>query len=91
MRLGEVTGRVWNDRQIAGLDGRRFVLVRELEGRGLHVAVDLIEVAAGDVVLVATDEAARSAAGAEIDAAVVALVAGADGLGELRAGEEVAA
>jgi ethanolamine utilization protein EutN len=93
MLLAEVTGRLWNDRQVPALDGRRFVMVRELSGRDLHVAVDLIDVAAGDTVLVATDEAAQAAAGSEaaIDAAVVALVAGADGLDRLRAGEAFAA
>jgi ethanolamine utilization protein EutN len=86
MLLGEVTGRLWNDRQLAPLDGQRFVVVREIGAGAMHVAVDLVEVAAGDVVLVATDEAAQAAAGtrAGIDAAVVALVAGADGLDELR-------
>jgi ethanolamine utilization protein EutN len=87
MLLGEVSGRLWNDRQLGALDGRRFVVVRELAGGALHVAVDLIEVAAGDTVLLATDEAAQAAVGtsAGIDAAVVALVAGADGLEALRA------
>jgi microcompartment protein CcmK/EutM len=80
MLLGEVAGRVWNERQTGGLEGRRFVAVRTVGGE-LLVAVDLIDVAAGDRVLVATDEAAQEAVEGDhagIDAAVVALVAGAD-------------
>ncbi len=93
MLLGEVAGRLWNDRQLQSLDGRRFVVVRELPDGAVHVAVDLVDVAAGDVVLLATDEAAQAAVGevAGIDAAVVSLVAGADGLDGLRAGREAAA
>jgi ethanolamine utilization protein EutN len=84
--LGEVVGRLWNDRQVAGLEGHRFVVVRAVDGGGTLVAADLVEVAAGNVVLVATDEAAQAAVGqaAGIDAAVVSLVGGADALGELR-------
>jgi microcompartment protein CcmK/EutM len=79
MLVAEVLGRVWNDRQIGALEGRRLVVTRELGGEGALVAVDLVDVAAGDTVLVATDEAAASAAGAAgIDAAVVARVRGAD-------------
>ena len=93
MLLGEVAGRLWNDRQLASLEGRRYVVVRELGSGAVHVAVDLIEVAAGDTVLLATDEAAQAAVGAAagIDAAVVSLVAGADGLDQLRARQESAA
>ena len=79
MVLGEVVGRVWADRQIPALSGRRMVLVRDTAGGALHVAVDLIGVAAGNCVLVTTDDAARAALdGAPVDAAVVALVAGHD-------------
>jgi microcompartment protein CcmK/EutM len=80
MVLGEVVGRVWNDREIPGLHGRRLVLVRGLAGDDQLVAVDLVEVAAGDVVLVVQDDAAQAATAAPADAAVVALVAGADEL-----------
>ncbi len=86
MILGVVVGRVWNERQVSGLDGRRLVTVRVPGGAAL-VAVDLVEVAAGNTVLVATDEAAQLAAGGSgggIDAAVVSLVAGADELEALR-------
>lgn len=86
MVLGKVVGRVWNERQVSGLDGRRLVAVR-VPGAAPVVAVDLIEVAAGNVVLLATDEAAQAAAGgaaAGIDAAVVSLVAGADDLDALQ-------
>ena len=80
MILGEVLGRVWSERQVAGLDGRRLVLVRETASGGQRVAVDLLDAAAGMTVLVATDEAAAAVAGAPwIDAAVVALVSGYDG------------
>jgi len=84
--LGQVVGRVWNERQVPGLDGRRLVAVR-VPGAAPVVAVDLIEVAEGNVVLLATDEAAQAAAGgnaAGIDAAVVSLVAGADELADLQ-------
>jgi len=93
MLLGEVAGRLWNERQLASLEGRRFVVVRELPAGPVHVAVDLVEVAAGDVVLVATDDAARACVGDApgIDAAVVSLVAGADGLEGLRGAREAAA
>jgi microcompartment protein CcmK/EutM len=88
MILGEVVGRVWNDREVPGLRGRRLLLVRDLAGEAQLVAVDLVEVGAGDLVLVAQEEAAQAAAGAPVDAAVVALVAGAD---ELPGREEGAA
>jgi ethanolamine utilization protein EutN len=81
MLLAEVLGRVWAERQVTDLDGRRMVLVRELSTSATHVAVDLVDVAAGNTVLVVTDDAAQTAVGgAAIDAAVVALVAGADQL-----------
>jgi microcompartment protein CcmK/EutM len=81
MLLAEVLGRVWSERQVADLDGRRMVLVRELSTSATHVAVDLVDVAAGNTVLVVTDDAAQTAVGgAAVDAAVVALVAGADRL-----------
>jgi ethanolamine utilization protein EutN len=81
MLLAEVLGRVWAERQVADLDGRRMVLVRDLSTSATHVAVDLVEVAAGNTVLVVTDDAAQTAVGgAAVDAAVVALVAGADRL-----------
>lgn len=90
MRVGEVTGRIWNDRQIADLDRRRLVVVRELGSGASLVAVDLIDVVAGDTVLVATDEAARAATeAAAIDAAVVARVRGADALPAPTGGREV--
>lgn len=80
MLLAEVTGRLWSERQVAALETRRLVTTRPLDGEETLVAVDLVDVAAGNVVLVATDEAAQAAAGGEggVDAAVVALVAGAD-------------
>lgn len=81
MLLAEVLGRVWAERQVPDLDGRRMVLVRELSTSATHVAVDLVDVAAGNTVLVVTDDAAQTATGgAAVDAAVVALVAGTDRL-----------
>jgi ethanolamine utilization protein EutN len=80
MIIGEVVGRVWNDREVPELRGRRLLLVRDLASPAQLVAVDLMEVAAGDLVLVVEEEAAQAAAGAPVDAAVVALVAGADEL-----------
>jgi microcompartment protein CcmK/EutM len=91
MILGEVVGRVWNDRQVPGLQGHRLLLVRDLAGGGRLVAIDLVEVAAGDVVLVAQEEAAQAAAGAPVDAAVVALVGGADALPGREQGRTAAA
>ncbi len=80
MILGEVVGRVWSERQHAGLDGRRLVLVRDPDSGARHVAVDLLDAAAGMTVLLATDEAAAMACGIpSVDAAVVALVSGYDG------------
>ena len=88
MILGEVRGRIWSERQTGGLEGRRLVAVRAAGSGDLVVAVDLIDVAAGNVVLLATDEAAQAAAGGDaagIDAVVIALVAGADDLPALLA------
>lgn len=88
MILGIVVGRVWNERQVPGLEGRRLVAVRVAGGVPI-VAVDLVEAAAGNTVLIATDEAAAAAAGgnaAAVDAAVVSLVSGADDLAALQAG-----
>jgi ethanolamine utilization protein EutN len=79
MLIGEVLGRVFSDRQIADLERRRLVLVRELGDGASVVAVDLIDVGVGNHVLVATDQAAREASGAgAVDAAIVARVSGAD-------------
>jgi microcompartment protein CcmK/EutM len=80
MILGEVVGRVWNDREVPELRGRRLLLVRALADDAQLVAVDLVEVGAGALVLVTQEEAAQAVAGAPVDAAVVALVAGADEL-----------
>jgi ethanolamine utilization protein EutN len=86
--LGQVTGRIWSERELPALAAHRLVTVRPA-GRGEPiVAVDLIDVSDGNIVLLATDEAAQAAVdgdGAGIDAAVVALVAGADRLAELLA------
>ncbi|CAN5805854.1 hypothetical protein BH23ACT10_BH23ACT10_07520 [soil metagenome] len=81
MLLARVVGRVWSDRQVAGLDGHRMVVVREFGTDATHVAVDLVDTAAGNTVIVATDDAAQAQLGASpVDAVVVALVAGMDRL-----------
>lgn len=85
--LGRVTGRIWSEREISALGSQRLVVVQAAGGKSV-VAIDLIDVSAGNVVLLATDEAAQAAVGGDpagIDAAVVALVAGADRLEELLA------
>ena len=75
MMLGTVVRRVWSDRQLSSLDGRRLVLVADLDSDRREVAVDLVDAGTGGLVLVATDEAAAAAAGdPSVDAAVVALV-----------------
>jgi microcompartment protein CcmK/EutM len=84
--LAEVTGRLWSERQVDGLEPHRLVTVRPVGTAEALVAIDLIDVAAGNVVVLATDEGAQAAvdgSGAGIDLAVVALVAGADVLAEL--------
>ncbi len=87
MMLATVVGRVWSDRQLDGLTGRRLLIVQELEGSARQVAVDLIDVGIGAIVLVATDEAAAAASGeATVDAAVIALVSNYD-TGERRRSE----
>jgi len=75
MILGQVVGRVWSDRQLPALVGRRFLLVRAVSSEEMTVAVDLLDVGVGATVLIATDEAAAAACGeSSVDAAVVALV-----------------
>jgi ethanolamine utilization protein EutN len=79
MLLGRVVGRVWADRQLPALRGRRFVLVQDDSTGARVVAVDLVDAGRGATVLVATDEAAQAAVGEQaVDAAVVALVADLD-------------
>jgi ethanolamine utilization protein EutN len=68
--LGTVVQRVWADRQLSSLDGRRLVLVAEVDTDRREVAVDLCDAGPGVLVLVATDEAAAAAAAdATVDAA----------------------
>lgn len=79
MILGTVVGRVWSDRQLEGLTGRRLLIVQEVDGPARPVAVDLIDVGVGAIVLVTTDEAAAAACGeSTVDAAVIALVSNYD-------------
>ncbi|WFE39879.1 EutN/CcmL family microcompartment protein [Micromonospora sp. WMMD998] len=79
MVLGEVVGKVWADRILAPLQGRRLVLVRVRPDGPDLVAVDPLNVGVGTTVLVVTDEAAAAVAGeTTVDAAVVALVADPD-------------
>ena len=77
--LGKVVGRVWSERQLPALTGRRLVLVQGIDTDRREVAVDLVDAAPGLTVLVATDEAAAAAADdPTVDAAVVALISGWD-------------
>jgi ethanolamine utilization protein EutN len=76
MVLGEVIGKVWADRILPSLQGRRLVLVRTRPDGPEFVAVDPLNVGIGSTVLVVTDEAAAAVTGEPTtDAAVVALVA----------------
>ncbi|MEU4397261.1 EutN/CcmL family microcompartment protein [Micromonospora orduensis] len=76
MLLGEVVAKVWPDKILPSLQGRRLVLVRPRGDGPDLVAIDPLNVGVGTVVLVATDEAAAAATGEPTaDAAVVALVA----------------
>ncbi|WP_406070619.1 EutN/CcmL family microcompartment protein [Micromonospora sp. NBC_01638] len=76
MVVGEVVAKVWADKIIPSLQGRRLVLVRPRADGPELVAVDPLNVGIGSIVLVATDEAAAAATGEPTaDAAVVALVA----------------
>ncbi|WP_416900410.1 EutN/CcmL family microcompartment protein [Micromonospora echinospora] len=79
MLLGEVVAKVWADRILSPLQGRRLVLVRPRSTGAAQpdlVAVDPLNVGVGTTVLVATDEAAAALTGQDgVDAAVVALVA----------------
>ncbi|WBB71346.1 hypothetical protein O7602_16420 [Micromonospora sp. WMMD1128] len=79
MVLGEVVGKVWADRILTPLQGRRLVLVRVRPDGPDLVAVDPLNVGVGTTVLVVTDEAAAAVAGeTTVDAAVVALIADPD-------------
>lgn len=78
MILGEVVAKVWPDRILTPLQGRRLVLVRPRSAEPAPdlVAVDPLNVGVGTTVLVVTDEAAAALTGvAGVDASVVALVA----------------
>lgn len=78
MMLGVVVGRLWNDREVKSLAEHRLVVVDV--GGSLVVAADLIDVAAGNTVLLASDDAAQRLAGDGVDSAIVSLVSGADHL-----------
>jgi ethanolamine utilization protein EutN len=76
MILATVVGKVWADRILEPLRGRRLVLVRAHPDGPELVAVDLLDVGVGTLVLVTTDEAAAAATGEPAcDAAVIALMA----------------
>lgn len=73
MQLGEVVGRVWPERQNAGLVGRTLVQVRC--DAGMVVALDPIGAGLGTRVLLVTGSTAqRIADGAPVDAVVTAIV-----------------
>jgi ethanolamine utilization protein EutN len=76
MVIGKVVAKVWADRLVPPLQGRRMVLVRTEPAGSELVAVDPLNAGVGTTVLVATDEAAAAVTGEPTtDAAVVALVA----------------
>lgn len=75
MRLGEVIGRVWPERQIDGLAGRTLMQVRTDEPACTLVALDLVGVGVGTQVVVVMGEPARQIAdGAPVDAVITAIV-----------------
>ncbi|MBW3606615.1 MAG: hypothetical protein KY460_17245, partial [Actinobacteria bacterium] len=71
MLVARVLGRIWSDRQVDGLNGHRMLVVRDLGSGATQVAVDLVDAASGNTVLVATDEAAQvQLPGTPVDAVV---------------------
>ncbi len=75
MLLGDVVARVWPERQLDGLAGKPLVLVREVAGAQLHVALDLIDAGVGTRVMLMTGEPAQRIAGdVPADAVVTAIV-----------------
>lgn len=81
MILADVVGRIWSDRHVPALKGQRMVVVAAVADGTLHVALDLVDVEAGNRVIVATDEAVQATSTCNAaDAAVVARVAGHDPL-----------
>jgi len=64
MRLGYVTGTLWNGRQVPALDGRKLLVVRFVTG-GLQptddyaVCVDSVDAGVGDWVITVAGSSAR--------------------------------
>jgi microcompartment protein CcmK/EutM len=90
MIRGTIIGQVWGARHVAGLDGRKLVLVAARDGGGaptgrVVVAIDTLDARGGDDVTVAFGSGARNVlrAGPDnrdllCDAAIAALVEGAE-------------
>ena len=64
MRLGYVTGSLWNGRQVSALDGRKLLVVRYVSG-GLQptddfaVCVDTVDAGPGDWVITVSGSSSR--------------------------------
>jgi len=90
MMRGTIIGQVWGARHVAGLDGRKLVLVAARDDAGaptgrVVVAIDTLDASGGEDVTVAFGSGARNVlrAGPDnrdllCDAAVAALVEGAE-------------
>lgn len=64
MRLGYVTGTLWNGRQVAALDGRKLLVVRYVSGSlaptgEFAVCVDTVDAGPGDWVITVAGSSAR--------------------------------
>ncbi len=90
MIRGKIIGQVWGARHVAGLDGRKLVLVAASDDRGgptgrIVVAIDTLDARGGEDVTVAFGSGARNVlrAGPDnrdllCDAAIAAIVEGAE-------------
>lgn len=64
MKLGYVTGTLWNGRQVTALDGRKLLVVRYVSGsleptNDFAVCVDTVDAGAGDWVITVAGSSAR--------------------------------
>ena len=60
MHRGRILGELWGARRVAGLDGRKLVLVSDGVADRVVVAVDTLDARAGQQVLVAFGSGARN-------------------------------
>ena len=60
MHRGRILGELWGARRVAGLDGRKLVLVTDGTADRVVVAVDTLDARAGQQVLVAFGSGARN-------------------------------